>query len=250
MVESIGTVGMEASSGRIAASGLALEWWRILVIRTRVIILWGSHFNHYRYPSLFRLSEPVEEKSEEWRWWEILLDWLENRVDSWQLACRSIQFLEIYNCRPFGSRCHEGQILITTDIPYSFSCRSLWKRSRKSEVGERFFWIDLEIVLLAESCRVDWFNSLKFINVIPLDPGAMMTEVVGSIGWYYAFSVDRKSRDVNWFFGDWELRIGDDLASPPPSINKVDPSGGSSNLSEKSVSEFLLCCLAESPCIF
>ena len=39
----------------------------------------------------------------------IFLDWLGDRVDGWQLACRSIRFLKICKWHPFGSWCHDNR---------------------------------------------------------------------------------------------------------------------------------------------
>ena len=46
----IGATGVEVSSGRGAASGMALKWRRLLVTWTHVVFLWGTDFNHYRRP--------------------------------------------------------------------------------------------------------------------------------------------------------------------------------------------------------
>ena len=64
----------------------------------------------------------------------------------------------------------------------------------------------------------------------------------GSIDWYYAFLVNWKSWDVNHFFGDCEFWTWDNLVSPLPSINTLDPLGGSNlprNLSLNSSSVVL-----------
>jgi len=186
ITESIGAVGMKASSKRRVTFEMALKLQRLLVARTRAIILWGQILTTKNASHSFACRS----------WWKkagrtglvrffwclklvlilvgrerfgslmwILLDWFGNRAAGWQLACRLIQFVEI---------CNILQIL----VPW-------WQR----------LW--------------------------------------GSTGWYYVFSFDQKSRDMNQFFGDWEFQIGNGLGPPPPSINVLDPSDGSSLSSEK-----------------
>jgi len=101
---------------------------------TRGVILWGSIFYHYRCLPLFRLSEHAEEKSEEQscrrsfrldacgqrRTLKLNVDhlnWLENCTDSWQLACRSVDFLEICNWCLFKSWHHDDwdRVVVAVD---------------------------------------------------------------------------------------------------------------------------------------
>jgi len=55
---------------------------------------------------------------------------------------------------------------------------------------------------MADNWHAERFGSLKFVTGVPLDPGAMMTQIVGEHRFILRLLVDRKSLDVNRFFGD------------------------------------------------